>query len=601
MAAQDADWWKKTVIYHIYPRSFKDSGNAGIGDFKGILEKLDYIASLGVETIWFSPFFDSPQKDFGYDVRNYTEVFEDYGKVEELEAIVKGIHDRGMKVIFDLVMNHTSNEHEWFLESKASTDNDKHDWYLWRDGKKNCQCYLNPFLWTSGERVDEDCCGAIQYPPNNWQRLTGGTAWNYVKSRDQWYFASFLDFQPDLNWRNPDVKDAMFKMVKHWMDFGVDGFRLDIFNSLFQSEGCENNPPSCALIPTTDDPDGFFQSFDNTVNLPEIYDFAKALREHVDKDESKTRFLIGEVFGNPNQLNRFLGDPTGKEGKPGLNLVFMFETMEFTFSAKYFKGIIDKFEKLYPAPKLPVWTFSSHDRPRSQLRLDGSISKGKALACLQLTVRGVPVVYMGEEIGMKQGDIPLDEAKDPLAKNYAWLPQLAISGVKQFTDQDLNRDNARTPFQWTADPNNAGFTKKKEPWLKIPKEGDVERRNVEVQEDDESSMLNTYRALLKLRKEHPILQDGTIRTLNLPCCTIIIGDDLLGYVRESEDDDTKYLIYINFGNNPGKASLVDEMVEGHTIKMLYDTSGRAKLEGDIVSVSSSSGVILVSMKTEKLV
>lgn len=282
-------------------------------------------------------------------------------------------------------------------------------------------------------------------------------------------------------------------------------------------------------------------------------------------------------------------------------MVFMFETLEFDFSAKYFGDLIEEFEKVYPAPKLPVWTFSNHDRPRSQLRLDNSISKGKALACLQFTARGVPVMYMGEEIAMQQAHIPLDEALDPLARNYAWLPQFAVSGVKQFTDMDLNRDNARTPFQWEEDPKTVGFTTSDKPWLRIPTENDLARRNVAVQEEDEDSMLNTYRALLKIRKEHVHLQEGTIRTIKMPTCTCILGDDLLGYVREMKGDDTKYIILINFGYNPGKAPLTDEMVKGHMIKMLYDTSGRAKLEGDQVSVGSYSGVILVSMKAEKAV
>ena len=280
----------------------------------------------------------------------------------------------------------------------------------------------------------------------------------------------------------------------------------------------------------------------------------------------------------------------------------MFETLEFSFSSRYFKGIIEEFERNFPAPKLPVWTFSNHDRPRSQLRLDSSISKGKALACLQFTARGVPVMYQGEEIAMEQGDIPLDEAKDPLAKEYAWLPQFAVSGVKQFTDMDLNRDNARTPFQWEADPATVGFTTPgSDPWLAIPTENDLARRNVAVQEDDEDSMLNTYRTLLQLRKEHPHLQDGTIRTLNLACCTVILGDDLLGYVRERPDDETKYIIFINFGYNPGKASLADELVAGHSMKIIFDSSGRASLKGDVVSVGSHSGVIIQSIAIEKTV
>ena len=272
----------------------------------------------------------------------------------------------------------------------------------------------------------------------------------------------------------------------------------------------------------------------------------------------------------------------------------MFETLEFHFSAKYFKGIIDKFERLYPSPKLPVWTFGNHDYPRSQFRLKDSLLKAKALACLQFTVRGVPVIYMGEEIGMQQAHIPPIEAKDPIAHKYTWLPSCVESGLKRYAHIDVNRDNARTPFQWTGDKKTAGFSTSRNLWLQIPNSNGLVARNVAAQDKYEDSLLNTYRSLLNLRRETPHLQEGSIRTLNLTTCSATCRGDMLGFVRELAGNETKYLVFINFGSNACTVSLTDESVQGHTLQIVYDTSGASRMDSEILSVPSTSGVVISS-------
>jgi len=241
-------WWQKTTIYQVYPRSYQDSNGDGIGDLHGIISKLDYIRDLGFETIWLSPFFASPQRDWGYDVSDYRDVAPEYGDLADAEALIAEIHKRGMRVLFDLVMNHTSDEHPWFRESRASRENPKRDWYIWRDGR--------------GER-----------PPNNWKAVPGGSGWHYDPGTGQWYYASFLPFQPDLNYRNPEVKQAMFDVARYWLDKGVDGFRLDIFHAIYKDAGLRDNPFSWRLLPHNFEA-GYFQDWQNNLNLPETQELA---------------------------------------------------------------------------------------------------------------------------------------------------------------------------------------------------------------------------------------------------------------------------------------------------------------------------------------
>jgi glycosidase len=266
-------WWKTTTIYQVYPRSFKDSTGNGIGDIPGIISKLDYLQNLGVETIWFSPFFSSPQRDYGYDVSDYRGIASEYGTMRNCERLIQEIHDRGMYVVFDMVLNHTSDQHPWFLQSRSSRDNPKRNWYIWRDGQK-----------PEGKK-----------PPNNWKSIVGGSGWHYDEQTDQWYWAQFLPFQPDLNYRNPEVKQEMFDTVRFWLDKGVDGFRLDIINTVFEDENLQNNPFALNFFPSEEHDKSFFQDKVYTINHPDNFAFVKKLRCVMDEYSDPERFLIGEI------------------------------------------------------------------------------------------------------------------------------------------------------------------------------------------------------------------------------------------------------------------------------------------------------------------
>src|ERR1700690_3150234 len=330
-------WYHKTSIYQIYPRSFYDSNNDGIGDIQGIVQKLDYIKDLGFGSTWCSPFFTSPQADFGYDISNYTDIAPEYGTMSDALQLIDETHRRGMKIVFDMVMNHTSSEHRWFRESRSSRENPKADWYLWRD------------------------------KPNNWQSMTGGSGWHYVSERNQYYWASFLTFQPDLNYRNPEVKRTMLDIVRFWLGRGVDGFRLDIFNVIYKDAEFRNNPFTFELIPTETNPSGFFQKAKYTLNQPESFEFAKELRGVCQRFGEK--LLLGEISGRRDLLRKFMGD----EKNDGLTLVFDFGMMDFKFNARYFHDLIQDIEKHFPDPFMPVYVFSNHDRARSISRLGNDV------------------------------------------------------------------------------------------------------------------------------------------------------------------------------------------------------------------------------------
>ena len=300
-------WWQKTVIYQIYPRSFKDSTGNGIGDLQGIIEKLDYIKDLGIETIWINPFFVSPQQDHGYDVANFREIDPIYGTMDTFDKLLKEIHDRDMKLVLDLVLNHTSIEHPWFKESASSRDNPKRDWYIWRDGKK-----------PKGRK-----------PPNNWNAIPGGSAWRYYDNTGQWYYFHFLPFQPDLNYRNQEVKEEMFNTLRFWLDKGVDGFRLDILHTIFEDIDLRNNPFTWTLTESDKKSASLFQHHKYDANLPETYDFVLDLRKLMDEYQPE-RFLVGEVFGTFKDLKKYYGPKNN-----GLHMSFLFEFTSNALSFTY--------------------------------------------------------------------------------------------------------------------------------------------------------------------------------------------------------------------------------------------------------------------------
>jgi alpha-glucosidase len=527
-------WFHKTTIYQIYPRSFYDSNGDGLGDLPGILQKLDYMQSLGFETLWISPFFASPQSDFGYDIADYTSIAPEYGTMEDALQLIEEVHRRGMRIVFDMVMNHTSIEHAWFRESRSSRDNPKADWYLWRD------------------------------QPNNWKSVTGGSGWHYAEERVQYFWASFLPFQPDLNYHNPEVKQAMLDVVRFWLSRGVDGFRLDIFNYIFKDAGFRDNPLSLKLLPSDDDSSSFFQQAKYTVNQPESFVFAREFRAVC--DEYGEKLSIGEVSGGSQTIRRFLGG----ERNDGLTLVFDFGMMNFNFNANYFRGLIREMELQYPSPFMPVYVFSNHDKRRSMSHLDGDVRKARLLHTLQLTVRGVPCIYYGEELGMTDIRLPFKTALDPIPHKYKFIPRFVFDMLRL----TINRDEVRTPMQWDGG-RNAGFSSADQTWL--PVHDDYKRINVKEEEQDAQSLLNTIRSLLKIRSQEKALQEGTIALLDgLP-------ENVLGYTRSFKKDIV--FILLNFEGREKRFST-------EATEVVFNLNGASQLNGKMVTLDGYGAMIL---------
>jgi oligo-1,6-glucosidase/alpha-glucosidase len=503
---QSQPWWQKTAIYQIYPRSFMDASADGIGDLRGIISRLDYVKDLGFDCIWVSPIFRSPQKDFGYDVSDYFSVSPEYGNMSDADDLIAAAHSRGMRILFDLVLNHTSREHPWFKESCRSRTNPKRDWYIWQDGR--------------GTR-----------PPNNWKSLVGGSAWHYDGNTDQWYFASFLPFQPDLNFRNPEVSKAMFDVVRFWLDKGVDGFRLDIFHCIFKDERFRNNPFDFRYVPTKNLTAGFFQKWKYNLNRPENFELARDLRSLIDT-YSPQRLLLGEVFGSDHAIKNYLGDR-----RDGLNLVFLWNLLPIKAEAGFLRDVIRHYEARYPEPFKPVYVLGNHDQKRFISKIGNDVSKAKLLALVQLTARGVPVTYYGEEIGMPDGDFSARIARDPLGKRYRWIPDFLVKRLGLY----VNRDGCRTPMQWDNSPNGGFCPDSVIPWL--PVDENTVSVNVAAQKPDENSLLNVYRRLLHLRQKTPAILEGTLELFDHSD----VGDDLLAYRRNHVDETV--LILINWGKN----------------------------------------------------
>lgn len=487
-------WWTSTVIYQVYPRSFMDSNGDGIGDLPGVIDRLDHLVDLGVGTVWLSPFFDSPQRDVGYDVRNYRDVAPEYGTVDDAQRLIDEAHARGLKVMFDLVLNHTSDEHPWFVESRSSRTNPKADWYVWADGRRGR--------------------GGKPKPPNNWRsELQVPKAWQWSPEREQWYLATFLSFQPDLNWRHPEVRDEMFDMVRMWLGRGVDGFRLDIFGSIMQDAQLRDNDPKPAFL------NGFprIQTPTMTLNTDENFTVATDLRAVCDEFDGD-RVLIGEVFGPPSVLRRYLHD----DGKPGLHMVFLFEFLASSYSAKKYRTLIERFERELPAPLVPTYVVENHDRARSLSRLGGDLDKARVLATLLCTLRGVPVLYQGQEIGMENRYIPIAEANDPVPKVIARrMPEW----INRKLPERLNRDEVRTPMQWEPGAGAGFTTPDATPWLPIHENHRV--RNVASEQADEASLLHWYQTLLALRAAEPALHAGSLELLDT-------DDGLIAFHRRAE-------------------------------------------------------------------
>lgn len=481
MAVKDQNWWRGSVTYQIYPRSFMDSNGDGIGDLAGIAERLDYVAALGVDAIWLSPIFTSPMKDMGYDVSDYTDVDPSFGDLAGFDALVDKAHKLGLKVIIDQVISHASDQHPFFAESRSSRDNAKADWFVWADP--------NP----DGT------------PPNNWLAIFGGSSWEWDSRRRQYYFHNFLASQPDWNFHNPEVQDYLLSTMRFWLERGVDGFRLDTVNYYFHDRLLRDN--ACNYLPWAQNAvkpvDMQFCLFSK--NQPENLGFLERIRALL--DEYEARATVGEV-GDSHMAIKLMGEYTS--GKR-LNMAYSFEMLGPDFTAAHFRSRIEAFFKGAP-DGWPCWAFSNHDVPRHVGRwLPNSESQdalAKQAAAMLLSFEGSVCLYQGEELGQVDTVLEFEELTDP-------------DGIT-FWPEYKGRDGCRTPMAWDEKAANAGFSKANKTWL--PVKAPQQERAVSVQDDDPDSVLNFYRQMLALRKAEVDLREGDIRFLNLP-------EPVLGYER----------------------------------------------------------------------
>jgi alpha-glucosidase len=497
-------WWQRGVIYQIYPRSFMDSNSDGVGDLPGLISKLDYFTALGVDALWLSPIYPSPMKDFGYDISDYTDIHPLFGSLRDFDRLLEEAHARDLKLILDFVPNHTSDAHAWFRESRASRHNAKRDWYLWRDPAPG---------------------GG---PPNNWLSCFGGSAWQLDPATGQYYYHAFLPEQPDLNWRNPDVVDAMLGVLGFWLDRGVDGFRVDVLWHLVKDEAFRDNPlnpqwregmdPYQALIPAL------------TTDLPEVHGIVLKIRRLL--EQYTDRVMIGEIYLPLERLVKYYG-----ENLTGAHLPFNFQLVSAPWDAQHLASLIAEYERLLPPGAWPNWVLGNHDQHRIASRVGPA--QARVAAMLLLTLRGTPTLYYGDEIGMHDVPIAPDRVQDPFERR---LP-----------GRGLGRDPERTPMQWSASPH-AGFTTG-EPWLPIA--ADYAQRNVESQRTDSRSMLALHRTLIALRRIEPALEVGRYEPFKT-------DSDVLAYVRSARKDENSFLVCLNL--RPERARLqIPEGLRGGTV------------------------------------
>ncbi|WP_126173490.1 alpha-amylase family glycosyl hydrolase [Altericroceibacterium xinjiangense] len=448
-------WWQDATIYQIYPRSYQDTDEDGVGDLAGIRQRLPYLRDLGVDAVWLSPIFQSPMADFGYDVADYRAIDPLFGTMADFDALLADTHAAGLKLLLDFVPNHTSDQHAWFQESRSSRDNPKRDWYIWCDPAPD---------------------GG---PPNNWMSNFGGSGWTFDDATGQYYYHAFLKEQPDLNWRNPQVRKAMADVLRFWLDKGVDGFRVDVIWHLAKDPQFRDNPPNPAWKPGQRDLDRYLQRY--SADQPHIHDIIAELRDVI--DSYPERLLIGEIYLPVDRLMAYYG-----EDGEGVHLPFNFQLINAPWRTEVIGPLIDEYEAALPEGGWPNWVLSNHDQPRIADRV--SEEQARIAAMLLLTLRGTPTLYYGDEIGIAKAHIPADRIQDPWAKNEP--------------EASFNRDRARTPMQWSAGPHG-GFSTV-EPWL--PLTNDLATCNVDTEQDDPCSMLALHRELLGLRKREEELRQG---------------------------------------------------------------------------------------------
>jgi alpha-glucosidase len=543
MKAPNNGWWRGGVIYQIYPRSFQDSNGDGIGDLPGITRRLDHIAALGADGIWLSPFFKSPMKDFGYDVSDYCDVDPMFGTLDDFKALVTRAHELGLKVMIDQVLSHTSDQHPWFIESRASRDNPRADWYVWADAKDDGT------------------------PPNNWLSIFGGSAWQWDTRRCQYYLHNFLTSQPDLNFHNPDVQEALLETVKFWLDLGVDGYRLDTANFYFHDRLLRNNPGKGAPDPANPDPAAnpfnpyAWQRHVHDKSQPENLPFLQRLRALVDRYPDTT--IVGEI-GDDDGLARVAEYTCGGNR---LHMAYCFDLLGPQKDARFLHGVLSRFIDIV-GDGWPCWALSNHDCERAATRWGGASPDPRQLrlmAAFQVSLRGTVCLYQGEELGLPEAQLHFDELQDPY-------------GITLWP-QYKGRDGCRTPMPWSADATQAGFSDAARTWLPV---ADSHRPlAVDRQQNQPDSLLAFFKQLLYWRRDQPALIHGSL--------SLLPGHpQVLAFVREH--DPQRLLCAFNFSDRPAKLDLPADW--GSASPLAGSGLQGAQLEGSMLCFEPWGGLYL---------
>ncbi|WP_080843755.1 glycoside hydrolase family 13 protein [Cytobacillus gottheilii] len=494
-------WWKEAIGYQIYPRSFQDSNGDGIGDLQGIIQRLDYIKDLGIDVIWICPMYKSPNDDNGYDISDYQDIMEDFGTMSDFDELLEEVHKRGMKLILDLVLNHSSDEHEWFIESKSSKDNPKRDWYIWRDGKAGKE-------------------------PNNWESIFGGSAWQYDETTDQYYLHVFSTKQPDLNWENDEVRDALYDAVNWWLEKGIDGFRIDAISHIKKRPGLPDmpNPKKKQYV----------SSFDMHMNQEGIHPFLTEFKERTYANYDV--MTVGEANGvSVDEADLWVGD---KEGK--MDMIFQFEHLGLwdaetnpVLDIVELKKVLSRWQKGLESDGWNALFIENHDKPRI-VSTWGNDDKywyesATAMAAMYFLMQGTPFIYQGQEIGMTNVHYPsIDDYDDVATKNiYKFKSE---EGVPHEEIMKIlwasSRDNSRTPMQWSSQ-DQAGFTAE-QPWMKV--NPNYVHINVEAQLNDPHSVLSFYKKMIQLKKNHELFTYGIYDLL------LEEDEQIYAYTRTSDNE-----------------------------------------------------------------
>jgi alpha-glucosidase len=528
MTDDDQAWWRHGIFYQVYPRSFQDSDGDGVGDLRGITRRLPYIASLGVDAVWLSPIFTSPMADFGYDVADYTGIDPLFGTMADFDALLAAAHGLGLKVILDLVPNHSSDRHPWFIESRSSRENPKRDWYLWRDPAPD---------------------GGV---PNNWLSEFGGSAWEYDAATGQYYYHAFLKEQPDLNWRNGDVRAAVHDAMRFWLRKGIDGFRVDVIWHLVKDDAFRDDPPNPDF--RDDMPPNRKILHVYSADRPEIHDVIAGMRRV--SDEFAARVLIGEIYLPVERLVAYYGQDLS-----GAHLPFNFALISTAWHAREIEDLIERYEAALPPGAWPNWVLGNHDKVRLASRIGRE--QARVAAMLLLTLRGTPTLYYGDELGMSQVTIAPEDVRDPFEKN---VPGLGVG-----------RDGCRTPMQWDVS-RYAGFSKVK-PWL--PLSGDSIHENVVNLDADAKSILSLYRMLIALRRNRPELARGAYEP-------VTAQGNLLLYRRGI--DGKSLTVALNLGAEPLSVASPSAGSGKVLLSTFLDRHGEAV--GEVLELRGNEGVIV---------